>query len=345
MCIGNGNTHDREELLRGAFHESLLAGALNCLLSQIAILNDRGEIIETNASWNTFYTSNGGSINCDWRGINYLDVCDNARGHNAEEAADVARGIREILAGKAFRYETEYPCHAPNQRRWFRLLISRLDHEGQAYAVLSHNNITERKLIELELQETNGRLQALAITDGLTGLANRRSIDEYLIQAYHRHHRSQQPLSILMIDVDHFKSYNDTLGHQAGDDCLRKIAKSFSHIKRRKDDLIGRYGGEEFVFILPSTDFAGVRHFADIVRRAVLDLNLEHPESATASVVTISIGVATMVPDGSTCIAQLIAAADTALYNAKDQGRNCIVASSPLGNVAAHNNTDRRRAV
>jgi diguanylate cyclase (GGDEF)-like protein len=159
--------------------------------------------------------------------------------------------------------------------------------------------------------------------DGLTQIANRRRFDEYLLQEWGRHIRMQQPLSLLLCDVDHFKLYNDSNGHQAGDECLKIVAKAISQCYRT-GDLVARYGGEEFALVLPQTNAAGAVQVAERVRSAVAAVALPHPASPVCERVTVSIGVAcaTPQPHGPTDARALIEEADRHLYKAKQLGRN-----------------------
>jgi diguanylate cyclase (GGDEF)-like protein len=159
--------------------------------------------------------------------------------------------------------------------------------------------------------------------DGLTQIANRRRFDEYLSQEWGRHIRMQQPISLLLCDVDHFKVYNDSQGHQAGDDCLKIVAKAINQCFRA-GDLVARYGGEEFALVLPQTDRAGALLVAERVRSAVAATALPHPESPVCNCVTISIGVASQTPEPASPsnASTLIDEADRHLYLAKRHGRN-----------------------
>ena len=158
--------------------------------------------------------------------------------------------------------------------------------------------------------------------DGLTQIANRRRFDEYLLQEWSRHIRMQQPLSLLLCDVDHFKLYNDHHGHQAGDECLKSVAKSLS-LCYRAGDLVARYGGEEFAMVLPQTNRAGAVRVAERIRAAVAGAALPHAASPVCDRVTVSVGVASMTPQlhGPDARA-LVEAADRQLYLAKHLGRN-----------------------
>jgi diguanylate cyclase (GGDEF)-like protein len=174
-----------------------------------------------------------------------------------------------------------------------------------------------------ELQVLNEKLEALAMVDGLTGIANRRQFDQTLTKEWARIQRLEQPLAVLMLDVDWFKAYNDNYGHQAGDACLRAVAQAMAGLCR-SSDLVARYGGEEFVLIAPAIDNANALVLAQRACEAVQALALEHANTGPG-VITISAGVAVAVPGPSTSAQALLQAADAALYQAKAQGRNCAV--------------------
>ena len=176
---------------------------------------------------------------------------------------------------------------------------------------------------ESVLIEENRQLESLAQLDGLTGVANRRSFDARLRAEWGASARTSQPLSLLMIDVDHFKRFNDRYGHPAGDACLKTIAACLSKCELRRNDFIARYGGEEFAIVLPSLPSAAAMEIAERLRLGVFDLALENSQSPVDRI-TISVGVAELVGDGSKDAGALIEAADAALYNAKRRGRNIV---------------------
>lgn len=188
-------------------------------------------------------------------------------------------------------------------------------------------DVTERKALE-------DRLVALARTDGLTGLANRRSFDEALAVEWRRARREGTPLSLLLVDIDRFKLFNDHYGHLAGDACLRDVAGVISAAVRRPADLVARYGGEEMVVLLPNTHADGAQAVAEQVRAAVEAAGLAHAANQPLGLVTISIGVATVVPvpvpEASIAPEALVAAADEALYRSKRGGRNCVSAATSV---------------
>ncbi len=184
----------------------------------------------------------------------------------------------------------------------------------------------EAELLSLtnELLEKNQILERLSYIDGLTSIANRRYFDERFEKDWKNAVRDNSFLSLIFIDLDYFKTFNDKYGHQVGDECLKKVAVAVKNTLKRPYDFFARYGGEEFVAILSGTDIAGAVTVAEHMRQAVLDLNIPHDGSTIDNHVTISIGIATMQPKQTNESAELIVEADRALYDAKEGGRNQI---------------------
>jgi diguanylate cyclase (GGDEF)-like protein/PAS domain S-box-containing protein len=182
-------------------------------------------------------------------------------------------------------------------------------------------DISERKRAEQQLQEAYNAVEALAVTDGLTGLANRRRLDQYLTSEWRRSMREHKPLSLLMIDADHFKLYNDTYGHARGDSGLRQIAEAAQDVVSRPGDLVARFGGEEFAVVLPNTENDGAMLVANEICEALRARRLPHSGNSYG-IMTISVGCATMVPSFGQHAVNLIELADQALYKAKRSGRN-----------------------
>lgn len=168
-------------------------------------------------------------------------------------------------------------------------------------------------------------LKTLVFLDGLTGVANRRRFDEFLDAEWRRGRRNQTPLTLIMIDIDDFKSFNDRYGHQAGDACLRQVALALKNTLRRPQDFTARYGGEEFVCALPETHLAAGRNLAEVLRGAVAELAIPH-DVTPGGFVSISLGVACLVPNPEIEMTDLIAMADAKLYQAKRNGKNCVEA-------------------
>jgi diguanylate cyclase (GGDEF)-like protein len=181
--------------------------------------------------------------------------------------------------------------------------------------------VRARVKTHLTLKTQSDLLRQMVFIDGLTGVANRRSFDESLRAEWRRAARHSTPLALLMLDVDHFKRFNDRYGHQAGDECLRQVAAAISGGVHRPGDLVARYGGEEFACILPATDFDGAMAVATAIEERVRALKTEHADSDICQVVTLSIGVAFGMPEPDSDPVRLLALADAQLYRAKCSGR------------------------
>ena len=203
-------------------------------------------------------------------------------------------------------------------------LVARIRYHSRSYLTLLQRDEAYRALrvSQQQLLDTNLMLQRLMNSDGLTGLSNRRHFDEYLELEWRRAMREQQQLSLLMIDVDYFKAYNDSFGHLAGDEALRQVAEAIRGSCSRPTDLPARYGGEEFVLVLPNTSPGGARLMAEKLRQTVLGLGIPHTAPVPDSYLTVSIGLATQTPSIGSHSRQLISAADKGLYQAKNGGRN-----------------------
>jgi len=174
----------------------------------------------------------------------------------------------------------------------------------------------------IELEAANAQLETLIRNDALTGVTNRRGFDEKFEEEWRRAIRYSAFISILMIDVDYFKKYNDALGHQEGDRALIMIAASFSKLFKRAGEVVARYGGEEFVILMPGVSHGETVEAAERARFQIENLKLAHPSSDVSNVVTVSIGYATGFPGGMKIAKELINSADKALYKAKQNGRN-----------------------
>jgi len=203
-----------------------------------------------------------------------------------------------------------------------QLALSRLETAGGgARYVALFTDLSEREAYAQALRDANAQLAHLSETDALTGIANRRRFDRALHAEWRRSGRHGQPLALLLVDVDHFKRFNDSRGHPEGDECLRAIAQILRHCVRRADDLVARYGGEEFALLLPHTDDAEALALALSCIEAVETAALPHPDSPLAPHVTLSVGVACASSAGEPSPAALLAAADSAMYAAKRAGR------------------------
>jgi diguanylate cyclase (GGDEF)-like protein len=194
------------------------------------------------------------------------------------------------------------------------------------HCLIQINDVTIAVGREKLLREQAMVLRSQTFSDGLTGIANRRHFDVAIEKEMRRAMRTSSPLSLLMIDIDHFKDYNDHYGHQQGDDCLIRVAAELASMLQRPTDLLARYGGEEFAAILPDTDATQALHMAEAIRKHAADLRIAHAKTGNAvKHITVSIGIATRQPQQPLAISTLIGAADRALYMAKGAGRNCVM--------------------
>ena len=226
-------------------------------------------------------------------------------------------------SGLAFGLHAKNWCVMPGLGNQLYLAIDAgpiYDAQGQLLAVVETlRDMTTQKTAQIELER-------LAAHDGLTGLTNRRRFDERLDVELSRAIRDQQSMALIMIDVDHFKRFNDTYGHQMGDECLRDVASGLLTAVLRPSDLVARYGGEEFAVILPSVDQPGACAVAERIREIIAALAISHSGNDGQGVVTVSVGLACGIPARGTKEKDLITQADKALYQAKRSGRNRVVA-------------------
>lgn len=207
----------------------------------------------------------------------------------------------------------EVRAQVQGECRSFLMVAQKYDGDRAAFVI--GLDITERcQALE--------QLKRLASLDGLTQVANRRSFDETLDREWQRLSREQQPLALMLCDIDHFKAYNDTYGHQAGDDCLKQVAAVLQQVTRRPADLAARYGGEEFALILPNTPLSGAMTIAENARQYLRSLDIQHESSPTSPYITLSIGIACWVPSPQRTPQALLKQADRALYDAKEGGRD-----------------------
>jgi two-component system chemotaxis family response regulator WspR len=210
-------------------------------------------------------------------------------------------------------------------------LIARIRAHSRSY--LAHKQrdeaIVALRELSKKLEESNAALERLSQTDALTGIANRRRFDDALVAEWRRAYRADTSLAALLIDIDHFKQFNDACGHQQGDECLIKVAAALASGVRRPADLVARYGGEEFVALLPETPIDGALTVARNMADALAAVALPHPRSSVGPLTTVSIGAAAVRPRAAGKAEGLIEAADAALYQSKHAGRNRATAWVP----------------
>jgi diguanylate cyclase (GGDEF)-like protein len=221
------------------------------------------------------------------------------------------------------------------QRQDLAIALDRLQVMQQQLQNYSYNLEIKVSQRTAELERANQELHRLAHLDGLTGVANRRCFDDYLQQQWQHLEEQVQPISLLIVDVDYFKAYNDCYGHQAGDDCLQRIAALLRDLAARPQDLVARYGGEEFVILLPNTPIAGACKVAETILNTIRDRQLPHAMSGISASVTVSIGLSWLVPQSETSLKSLIEMADRALYQSKQSGRDryCTYSDCPDSSV------------
>jgi len=215
---------------------------------------------------------------------------------------------------------TDYLVKLPDRTE----LIARIRAHTRQYLMQCERDaaLSELQTLKQELEQRNAELRLLSSQDGLTGISNRRCFDSTLAREWGRALRHRRSIGMIMIDVDHFKLFNDTYGHQQGDSCLQAVASTIDAAVSRNGDLVARYGGEEFVVILPETDIDGAMRVAEQIRSAVANLQMEHSSSLTVKHVTVSLGCASIEPTHELDSDLLIKQADSALYLAKEKGRD-----------------------
>lgn len=255
-------------------------------------------------------------------GTQYLEKLVHAdeKKHMAEERGKLAA----INDGEVVENEYRFR-HRQGNWRWLlcRETVFQRDADGQPTQVFgTATDITKRKHAEVALKEFNAELERLANMDGLTQVANRRSFDNYLAQEWENVGSGRSSLSLILCDIDYFKNYNDTYGHQAGDVCLRQVAEAIERAVKRSTDLVARYGGEEFAVVLPNTSVKGLEQVAIEIQREIRQLNIPHSHSEVSECITLSLGIAAVTCTKSLHLDMLIAAADQGLYQAKYEGRD-----------------------
>lgn len=234
--------------------------------------------------------------------------------------------VSQSLAG--VDHEADYRAMTRDGRYvWIRDVVHVVrDAQGDVTQLIGFMfDITERKRSEEQLAELQKTLEELSYQDGLTGVANRRMFDVVIDREWLAACRDRQPLSLVVIDIDYFKQYNDHHGHLKGDECLRRVARLLQSVARRPRDFLGRFGGEEFVLVLPGTDRDTAAAIAERCRQQVLDACIEHPRAGSGACLTVSAGVGTTVPEPGMDPVEFIEAVDRRLYQAKLGGRNRVV--------------------
>jgi diguanylate cyclase (GGDEF)-like protein/PAS domain S-box-containing protein len=300
-------------------------------LHRLVTENSRDVIIVADFKGNRSYVSSAAASMGGWNPEEALSFTSLELVH-PEDLYKAEAAMREMQSG---REDALIECRvrkADGEYLWVEaaLRLIRDPSTGLPSGILDTvRDISERKRSEQQLREAYRTVEALALTDGLTGVANRRRFDQYLAIEWRRSMRNPQPLSLLMLDVDLFKLYNDTYGHQRGDNGLKQIAEACMDVVSRPGDLVARFGGEEFVVVLPNTDSDGAVQVANEICESLRGRRLPHTGSPFG-IITISIGCATLVPQAGMHAPDLIAMDDHALYTAKHNGRNQVCLGDAL---------------
>ena len=286
---------------------ALRSFAFDRLSANAVVLDDAGVIVDTNEAWRLFAHLNDGPIRTTGPGVNYLDVCDRAAASGTAGAATTAAGLRAILHGESEHFDIEYPCPSPAEDRWFMLQASSAPVADGAGIVIFHVNMTARKMLEV-------RLASEAEHDELTGLPNRRSAVRFVEEQLADARITMAPVWAFSMDLDGFKSVNDTFGHHVGDELLVQVALRARRAVR-EEDLLCRFGGDEFLLVCPGLTEEQAAKLAMRFREV-----MSEPFQVGADEVSIgaSVGFASSV-DYPT-VDPLLRAADAAMYVDKRRG-------------------------
>ncbi len=294
---------------------------LDSVSEQIVVIDRSGTILFVNDAWVRFGVDNNCKIEPgQWMSCNYLDVCDRSSKRGETFGGNAAAGIRKVIDRSMDVFNIEYPCHSPYEKRWFVMSVTPLNMGPEAYYAISHANITERKLAEEHVLN-------LSRIDGLTQIPNRRFFDQFLSEEWKRCNRLGSPISLALLDIDHFKLLNDTYGHPYGDDCLIRIGEILNNVKKRPTDMFARYGGEEFAMIFGNSSADQALVPVSKILNEIGQLSIPNEKSPTRPTVSVSVGLVTMFPGEENTEQELIATADANLYKAKHAGRNQIISS------------------
>jgi diguanylate cyclase (GGDEF)-like protein len=287
---------------------------LDSMAEHIVAIDSAGDILFTNHAWTVFANNNEYRECGDWTTVNYLTVCDKAAFAGDDNGLSAGDGIRKVIQGELSAFYLEYPCHSPDEIRWFTMRVAPLDHANMVCYVITHSDITVRKISEEKIEK-------LSRTDVLTDIPNRRYFDEFLKEEWLRCKRSKSPISLASIDIDYFKLVNDAYGHIVGDDYLQKISALIATYSKRPTDLCARTGGEEFALVLGDTESVSALEIVENILEAVRTLKLTNKDSPDLPIVTVSVGLVTMHPEDNDK-QKLLSYSDKLLYEAKAKGRN-----------------------
>lgn len=297
-----------------------LLSILDTVNDQIAVIEQDGRIIFVNASWRIFAQNNECLIEVNWLGENYIDAVQSAANNGDEDAEKLMVAFEHLKQGLLEEYYYEYPCHSPEEQRWFLMSVKTLFIDDRSVFVVSHKDITARRLAEEKARD-------LSKTDWLTGLDNRRSFEERVDKEWRRSLRLKQPISIVMVDIDHFKLLNDHYGHAKGDDCLCLVSNVLNRYTNRPGDILARYGGEEFILALGNTAITESESIVKSIMDGLDEIKIENVNSPVKPFITVSAGLVSIYPTITDSLASAISEADAMLYQSKLKGRNRVTST------------------
>jgi len=323
-----GGMADHQQQYKGNLLDSVF-GAID--LGAIVLDSEHRVVL-----WNTWMTRHAQIPADAVLGRNLFELFPELRGKRVEAAITQALGnnfpslLSQTLNKSPFPLYSNAAAAARAERMQQALAVTPLAVPGAArHCMIQINDVSIAVGREKLLRDQALVLRTQTFSDGLTGIANRRHFDVAMEKEWRRARRLGASLSLLMIDIDYFKAYNDHYGHQRGDECLTQVASALSAMLHRSTDVLARYGGEEFVMILPDTDAVQAFQMAESIRSRIMALHIPHAQAGgDAKQITISIGIATLTAAQADDITDLIGAADRALYAAKRSGRNRVVAQA-----------------
>lgn len=311
---------------------SLLASSIDAIVGGLVIVDLEGRLV----LWSGWLQQRSGLSQAEVLGRTLDDIFPELRGSRLLMAVSSAlkQGQASLLSHSLNRAPFPLypdPAHTKDQGRIQQMIqvIPIVVTDQSRHCLIQISDVSLAVSREALLRQQAGELRNYAYLDGLTKIPNRRRLDEYLDSELKRAIRASHPISVILIDIDYFKLYNDTYGHQMGDSCLIQVAATLKGCIKRPGDLVARYGGEEFTVALVDTDLPGALQMANRMRSAVQALHIEHTTSRAAPHITISLGVVSVVPSTACEVSMLIAAADVALYQAKQDGRNRLIPFEP----------------
>lgn len=295
--------------------KGFFSNALNALSEHICIINNIGDIVFVNQAWLDFELNNSSKqTHTDWYKINYFDVCKNSISEPNDDISFILSGIEAVASQNSPSFSFEYPCHSPDKHRWFSLYCTPFKSNQETFTLMKHVNITQK--IQADINSN---------IDALTGVANRRAFNDFFQNEWLRCARSSSPISLIIIDIDDFKAFNDTYGHVEGDRCLKTISDELKQLLNRPSDQFCRFGGEEFVYVLGNTSSKQAQEICTQVHQTLKELNIKSEVIKGSRSVTVSVGLSCVHPSNFNNKMDLLESADKYLYMAKAQGKNTTI--------------------